>query len=377
MGMGGAQKQVLNLITSDELRAYRHSILCIIAYKGEFLQPALDLGIPVEFCPIRWPARTIFPSYRINRWLRDKLQVTFPWRLARALKQLDATLVHTYVTTSMYWQAKAVLQLAKLPWIWTICGLYKTRGENVEQWPSALRLITKHDKARITGVSHAALREVEEYGIVQPHKLSVIYNGIHTDHFRKAPHLRLDWRKQWGIPENAVVFGTAGRLIDVKRHDLTIRAFSKLAARQENIHFVLAGVGPLRHKLEQLVQAFGLQGRFHLVGFQQDMNKYLNAIDVFILASDSESFANVLVEASALSVPCIATAVGGIPEVIGDAGLLIPPDSDEALASAMTAMLSAAEREKYASKSVDVVSRFSLTQCARQYEALYHDLLSP
>lgn len=375
LGVGGAQRMVLNMITSAELQGYRHSIVCIIAKQGGFLEYCAEQSIPVYECPLWWPKSTPIPSYRINRWLRGHLSFTFPRRMGALLKQIDADLVHTHVTASVSLQARAALRQARLPWIWTLHGLCRTEGMDISDLPITTDLLNG-SKAVITGVCKAALDEVVSDTAIPPRKTRVIYNAVNLDRF--DPSIVRDplWRAKWGIPQNAVVLGGAGRLVNIKRFDLFIDAAAEMIRKGSPAHFVIAGDGSLRGSLEQRIRKLGIGARFHLVGVQTDMQRFLREIDVMVLSSDSEAFPLVLLEACAMNVPCIATAVGGVPEILEHGcGILIERGSVETLVRAMESMMNASTRQQYANKGRETAERFSLSRIAAEYAALYDELL--
>lgn len=375
LGMGGAQRMVLNLATIPALKIYRHSIVCIISKEGEFSRACVEHGVPVHECPLRWPESTPIPSYRVNKWLRDHLYLTFPKRMSALLKRIDADLVHTHVTAKVSLQARTSLQSAGLPWVWTLHGLYSSRGEDVSDWPRAVHLVNQ-SRAAITAVSQAALDEVTFEAAISPGKSRVVPNGIDQSVFDLALEREPKWRAQWNIPPDALVFGSAGRLIEVKRFDVFIEAAAKLISTEDNVHFVLAGEGSLQQALQDHVRRLGLSSRFHLVGYQADMPRFLREIDVMVLTSDSEGLGNVLIEACAMRVPSIATAVGGVPEILQNgAGMLINPGSPAALVEAMKCMLSPDVRASYAKHTRAVAEAFSIDAVSRQYATLYRELL--
>lgn len=118
--MGGIKQSVFNLVTHPILQHFQHSVVCLFSEQGEFRERFQMAGIPVYFCPIRWPIFTPIPSYRINRWLRNHLVFTFYWRFPFFLKRIKADLVHTHLSEHIDIQAKTVICRTKLPFIWTI-----------------------------------------------------------------------------------------------------------------------------------------------------------------------------------------------------------------------------------------------------------------
>jgi len=113
-----------------------------------------------------------------------------------------------------------------------------------------------------------------------------------------------------------------------------------------------------------------------LVGYQSDMVQFWREVDVAVVSSDSEGLPMALLEACASGVPCIATRVGGIPEVLGDgSGILVEPGSKEALAEAMEEMMDERVRSEYGKRAREVAKRFSINKTVEQYNNLYQELL--
>jgi glycosyltransferase involved in cell wall biosynthesis len=275
----------------------------------------------------------------------------------------------------MYWQARAILKKADLPWVWTLRGLYKSRGQDTSQWVKALKLIAASESACITAVSQAALDEVTDYDLVPPDKLRVIHNGIDASLYVSSPQQRQVWREKWNIPQDALVFGSAGRLTSVKRYDLALDAFAQLAHKNDHVYFVLAGDGELLQPLTQQAEALQIADRVRFLGYQSEIAGFLNMLDVFVLSSDSEGLPNVLLEAAAMDLPAISTAVGGVPALLDGTGILVPPNSVDSFAEAMRAMLSAEQRKLYSQKNPSIIQRFDMSHTAGEYKALYDELL--
>src|SRR5262249_60029896 len=142
--------------------------------------------------------------------------------------------------------------------------------------------------------------------------------------------------ERWGIPADAIVFGSCGRLVGEKAYEVFIRSAAGLAAEDPSVRFVIAGDGALRAFLESEIARAGLGEKFRLLGFVDDVPGFLNELDVFVLSSRFEGFPVALVEALASGRPCIATAIGGIREMVGEDGaLVVVPESEDALAGAM------------------------------------------
>lgn len=373
---GGAEQLVLNLVTHPILQHFKHSVVCIISDQGQLREKFQKAGIPIYFCPVRWPISTFIPSYRVNRWLRNHLIFTFYWRFPSLLKHIKADLVHTHLTSHIGFQAKAVICRAKLPFIWTIHGLYRSRGEEEAGWSVAFNLIERNERAVITAVSHAALIDVLGERKMPEGKTRVIYNGVELSQFEINYGQEKALRKQYGIPDDSIVFGSAGRLVPIKRFDLLLDAAAQVIKRYPNIHVMIAGEGRMRQVLEEKISKLGLQGRVHLIGYQSDIVQFWREVDVAVISSDSEGLPIALLEALASGVPVVATRVGGIPEVLTeDAGILVEAGSLKGLVEAMERMMDVKVRLEYGRRAKEIAKQFSMNKIAAQYDALYRELL--
>jgi len=172
---------------------------------------------------------------------------------------------------------------------------------------------------------------------VTDEKLFVLENSIDYERFADVSISKKDAKQMLGMPADSLVFGTIGRLVPTKGLCYLIAAFSKVKRQMPSVHLVLVGDGPCKAEL-QMQAADALCGdSVHFLGHRANVEQLLKGMDVFILASVAEGMPRVLLEAMAAGVPCVATQVGGIPEVInGEAvGFLVPPGDPEALAEMM------------------------------------------
>jgi N-acetyl-alpha-D-glucosaminyl L-malate synthase BshA len=164
----------------------------------------------------------------------------------------------------------------------------------------------------------------------------------------------------------------------VKRLDLLVAAFECLA-RENDARLVLVGDGPERSRVQALVRGHGLAERVRFLGNREDFVEVLQAADVFLQASDSESFGLASLEAQACGVPVVATRVGGVAEVIEDGvtGLLTEAGNAEALATAAARVLAVPEdwREMSEAARRRATASFSMPAVLDRYERCYRDCL--
>ena len=188
----------------------------------------------------------------------------------------------------------------------------------------------------VTAVSEAVAASVVALGVPRAH-ITVIPNGV--DAARFAPDASADA----GAAHVPPVVGSVGCLAERKDYGTLIDALAVLRSRALECDAVVIGEGPDRAALEQRIAARGLAGRVRLPGERPDIERALSGMDVFALSSREEGIPNALLEAMSAGLPCVATAVGGTPEVLrdGETGWLVPPGSPVAMADALEQALRA------------------------------------
>jgi glycosyltransferase involved in cell wall biosynthesis len=164
----------------------------------------------------------------------------------------------------------------------------------------------------------------------------LLENGVDTESFRRT-RTKDEAKKALGLSPARFLIGAAGRLSGEKGFSTLIRAVDELLARGRNLSLWIAGEGGEEEELSRLIVDRGRCDRIRLIGYHSDLRPFYEALDLFVLSSLREGLPNVLLEALAYEVPVVATAVNGIPGLIGrrQCGVLVEPGSDEALARAI------------------------------------------
>jgi glycosyltransferase involved in cell wall biosynthesis len=164
----------------------------------------------------------------------------------------------------------------------------------------------------------------------------------------------------------------AGRFTHQKGFDLLIRAFGEATTEKKELRLVIAGEGPEAETLRELAAQLGLGARVSFPGRVRELSRLLKCAVAFILPSRYEGFPNVLLEALAAGVPCVATdCPGATREILGDGayGLLVPPDDSEALAGAINLIATDAELRQRLSRAATVaIERYGLDRVVNQWE---------
>jgi glycosyltransferase involved in cell wall biosynthesis len=187
-----------------------------------------------------------------------------------------------------------------------------------------------------------AVSQVQRDKIVQnrvhPDRVQVIHNAIDLEGYPGPAAESV--RAELGVPDKAVFVVSAGRLSPEKNQLGLVEAAKLVCAERDDVYFAIFGEGVLRGQLEQAIAVAGLQDRFFLPGFRNNVRSLLHEADIFALPSHTEGLPNVVLEAFACKKPVVATAVGGTPEVVRDrvSGFLVPKGDMVSLANAVLSL---------------------------------------
>jgi glycosyltransferase involved in cell wall biosynthesis len=188
-----------------------------------------------------------------------------------------------------------------------------------------------------------------------------------------------DIRAELGIPAAAPLVGTAAVVRAEKRLDVLLDAFALLRARVADAHLVIAGDGPCSSEVEQHVEHLGLDGSVHLLGRRRDVDSILRGADVGAMSSDWEGMPLFTFECMANDTPLVATAVGGLTEVVrdGETGLLVAPGDPGALAVALERVLTDRPfARRLAANAATRLGEYEINAVAAQFADLYEQLLA-
>lgn len=187
---------------------------------------------------------------------------------------------------------------------------------------------------KVLAVSEAIAAFNIDYKKIPDQKVAICHNWIDVDRFSPEPNDRRELRQMWHIPEGAFVVGAVGRLNHQKGYRYFVKAAAEVLAVAPKTIFVVVGAGEELLPLNQLVQSLKIAHAFHFPGFYPDVERVYPVFDLFVLPSLYEPFGLVVLEAMAAGLPVIASATGGVVEIIEDKrnGLLVPPGDSKALA---------------------------------------------
>jgi glycosyltransferase involved in cell wall biosynthesis len=222
----------------------------------------------------------------------------------------------------------------------------------------------------------------EKFGYASA-KMHVIPNGFDLSKFTPDRNKRAAARSLLGFSNEHLVVGMVARLHPMKDHRNFVTAAARVAAAVPRSRFLLCGAGvtPQSVELRDAIAETGADAsRFSLLGSRDDLDLIYPAMDANVLSSQSvEGFPNVLGEAMACGVPCVATDVGDSALVVGDTGRIVPPRDPGALANAILEVLAMPEEVRHRlgrAARQRVEERFSIEAIAARYEALYSSLIA-
>jgi len=358
LDVGGTEKAVMKLVRGLEPGLFEHFICTL---RGSATAAEWTSGV------------TVLQAGRDGAGF----QFNVP-RLVRIMRSVRPLIVH-----SRNWggiEAVIAARLARVP-----VAIHSEHGYELEMLsglPLHRRLL-RHFAYGTASTVAAVTDDLRAYHAAQAwwklEAIDVLYNGVDGQVFSPQPPARDATRQRLGIPADALVVGSVGRMVPLKDFMTLLKAVEALVSEMPNLHVLLVGSGTDLSRLQDYVNASQqLAGRVIFPGTVDRVADLLNAMDVFVLPTLIEGMSNTLLEALAVGLPAVATRVGGNPEIIaeGVCGYLFPPQDVPGLVSQLRTLLrdprlradfGRAARER-------VLQHFSLERMLRRYRDLYVDL---
>ena len=255
-------------------------------------------------------------------------------------------------------------RMAGVPVILATCrgGASPSRQHERWLWPLADHLLCNTSSLKIHLVEHCRLPES---------RITVIPNGVDTAFFR-PPHCN-------ATPGTKDILCVA-RFVPDKDHETLIAAFGLLAGKHSDLNLLLVGNGERKEELEQYALSRIPAGRFQFLPGQPDLRPLFDQSILLALSSCREALPNVVLEAMASGLPVVATAVGGLPDVIeqGRTGFLVPKQNPAAFAEAMETLLTDADRRAAFGEAgrKRVEANYSISAMVSSHEEIFCRLLN-
>lgn len=302
-----------------------------------------------------------------------------------ALRSLIAATRPDAVQTWMYHADLIGGLAARLAGVRAIAWGIRNSGEHLERSSRSARLVLRAcallsgriPKAIVCAAQKSAQRHADKG--YDRERMVVIANGYDLSRYAPNDEARQRVRAQWGLPQDVPAIGCVARWDPLKDHANLLRAIAALVrdGRDAGLRCVLIGRGmdTANTELAALIDRLGLRDRLVLAGPSDDVPAAMNGLDLHVLSSCAEGFPNVVAEAMACGVYCVVTDVGDAAFIVGDAGVVVPPEQSEALARGIeTALCEVASRGRTRAGEAGrarVLENFDLACMVQSYIAVW------
>ncbi len=363
---GGAESMILRL--ADGLRRRDVEVELLTFENRELIAKSRELGLNRREVPG-------YPHYRSSLKLPLFIQ-----GFQRFLREQKLDILHSHLlpsVTTACWSAR----LAGIPHVGTFHDVFMF--EERFHRPLLVRIAAALGTALVT-VSDDMRKRYQASPILAGASMITIHNGIEPLQLSSeadSPKIRQVVRSELGLSADTMddfVFVCVGRLVEIKRPLLLVRAFAAVVKKIPSAKLLFVGDGPLRESLQELISSLGLERQVKLLGFQKNVRDILQAADCLVQVSESEGLSCSILEAMEASLPVVATAVGGNAELITEdiSGLLVKGEPD----SIADALFNIAEDKNRARQMGHagreaILTKFSEDVMVEKYLALYRKII--
>ena len=365
MAYGGIETIVINWLRDVDPDKFDMRVVCFSNPGGggtedPFVEAAEQAGITVQ---------------KIG-WHRGKPIFKAAAELETILRDCNASIVHTHNTYAdvVGWLAarnvgaKTVGSL----YVWGEFGLKR----NILQFIDT-KFLRRFD--HVTCQCEKTQADTIGRGIAAD-KVSVLDAGFPVSDVELSAEQRNELRREFGATDQNVVLLNVARLYPEKAHSFLLDAYQQLRSRRPEAKLWIAGVGPLEEELKQQCTSMGLDPYVTWLGFRENLSELFALADIQIHPSTNEGIPLALLHGMASAMPIVATAVGGIPEVLkdGKTALLIPPSEEKSFLAAIEAMMDQPANAKAMGQAAQhfIVEQYGQQQAVERLSMIYDNLLA-
>ena len=358
--IGGAERDLVALLKTLDRHKWEPHVVC--PGTGAFREQLHAIAVPthaLSLPPWRKPLAVLQRRSAIRR-------------LEALVNQLAPAMIHV---NDIWWVPHTVRAVASR----TSHPVPIVAHVRQEIEPAKVR---RYELDRVESVI-AISRQIEQSliaGGVSAKKVRTVYSGIDLSE-RQLAHNDQAIRQTIGLPNGAVLLGTVANLFPRKGYEVMLRALPAIVRAVPTVHYVIVGSDDHDYadRLKNLAQELKIADRVHIVGFQDPVQPFLAALDLYMHPALMEGFGIAVVEAMAMGKAVVATTTGGLPEVVaeGETGLLVPPGDAQLLAEAAISLLENKSMREHMGVCgrMRVQERFSLDASVAHVEQLYENVL--
>ncbi|MFQ5556699.1 MAG: glycosyltransferase [Acidimicrobiales bacterium] len=358
LGPGGAERLTVTQVTGGRTgggRSVRYAVGYLLAHKNHLVAELDAAGVPTRCLHARATIRAGW-VWRLRRWLRSE--------------PVDIVHVHSPIVAAATRLVSRTLPRSVRPIV---------IGTEHNRWPRHHRLTRLANRCTI-GLQHTTLAVSSDVrdSVARRHRpaVHVVIHGVELERVRATAD-RSGARAELGVADREVLVVCVANLRREKALNVLVQAAVRARAVEPRLRYALVGQGPLAEELATEVQHLGIDDWFSLLGYRPDATRVVSGADIFTLTSRHEGLPVVVMEALALGLPVVATAAGGVPEAVGDAGLITPVDDIDAIADAHVALARSSDRRaELAARATDRAAMFSADRARDEIEQIYAAALS-
>ncbi len=360
LGMGGAERQVLELAKGIDKNRWNVLILTNSVHPSHEAEVACRLGIRIVF-------------------LNKKHKLLYPFKLLSILIREKPSILVAYLISAQAYALSIRFFVPKIKFIFSVrdaldYSLYHGRIG------SFFGLLLDRGAALVDCYIFNSVAGRNIKGYLPISKTKVIPNGIDTHRYAPDNASRTYLMHELAITLNGPFVGIIGNVSVYKGYDTLIHSARKVLDLIPEVHFVAIGNhdSTLGQEMERLVGELKLSSVFHFLGSRSDVHKLAPAFDVLCSSSVTEGFANAICEGMACGVPCVVTNVGDSAAIVGETGVVVPVSDPDALAAGIVKLLLLSEEDRRrlgGAARMRIVELFSTSRMVEATEQIFEQLL--
>ena len=304
-----------------------------------------------------------------NLFCAGDLDLPFAYRLTQFIGRTKPDIVHCHSRRGADVLGGLAASFADVP------AVVSRRVDNTEM--RVVAALRYRPFRKVIAISETIAQELRERG-VEEERLAVIRSAVDVARFERGGDCA-GFRKEYGVPEGALLIAAAGQLIPRKGHRYLLQAAAELGADHGEFRVLIFGEGYLRNQLQSQAEVLGIADVVTLAGFREDLDDYVGCFDIFVHPALAEGLGVAALKAAAAGVPVVGFEAGGLREAVvhDETGILVPPEDAGALREAIAGLMNDRElrvRLGQAGKK-RMQNDFSIDTMAEKHVALYESVI--